>query len=135
MRETAIDRREEKERESGRTGRSAQKPKCRRRVLLHRAGYKSPGYKRAYSRNRPELVTSTRCARPPVCSCSCSCSRTVHDRMNELAACFFFFSVHEKVRSRHHEVVDLNDRTYGRRRYALVAELRMPVTAHGLRDF
>lgn len=44
-------------RRNGRTGRSAQKPKCRRRVLLHEQDIKVQ-VTSVHSRNRPELVTS-----------------------------------------------------------------------------
>lgn len=74
---------------SGRTGRSARKPKCRRGVLLHRAGYKSPAYKRALretarSRSPPLAVRVHRFA------LALALARFTTERTNEPAACFFF---------------------------------------------
>lgn len=47
-----------------------------------------------HSRNRPEPVISARRASTGLLLLLLS--HTVHDRASELAACFFFFSVHEK---------------------------------------
>jgi len=102
-----------------RIGRRAQKPKCRWRILLHRAGYKSPGYK------RPEPVTSVR---PPVCSRSCKIRKPT-----ELAGFLVFFRGRREARLGRHEVADLNDRCDGHRRHAFIAELRTPRASRSAR--
>jgi len=118
-----------KEKEGGQV---AQKPKCRRRVLLHRAGYKSPGYKRALAKPPGAGHLRSPCASIGLLLLLLSHGSrpNENERMNPPFG-FFFFSV-RKARSRRHEAADLNDRTYGRRRSAFVAELRMPVTARSV---
>lgn len=76
-----------------------------------------------HSRNRPKPVTSAR---------SASTGLLLHGSRPSESVVLFFFLGPRKARSRHHEVADLNDRTYGRRRYTFVAELRMPVTARSV---
>lgn len=92
---------------------------------MHRAGYKSPGYKRAL--RKPLGARS-----PPLAgSLLLLLSRTVHDRAERTYPRLASFFPSRKARSRRHEAADLNDRTY-ERRYAFVAELRMPVAAHSV---
>lgn len=56
----------------------------------------------------------------------------VHDRANPRLVLFPPLLGLRKARSRRHEATDLNDRTYDRRRYAFVAELRMPAAARSV---
>lgn len=81
-----------------------------------------------HSRNRLEPVTSARRAFTGLLLALLHGSRA-NERTNKPVPFVSFFLGPRKARSRRHEVADLNDRTYGRRRYAFVAELRMPAVA------
>jgi len=108
------------------TGRSAREPKRRgRRVLLHRPGYKSPGYKRVHL------------PRPSVrhCCVTFAPARPASDRQwNEgtknsppvALALSRLLSSTRNTSSGRHEVADPDDRRDGRPRHAFIVELRTP---------
>lgn len=98
IKDTAMGRGEGEAGRSGRTGRSARKPKCRRGVLLHRAGYKSPAYKRALretARSRSPLLA----VRVHRFALALALARFTTERTNERTRRLFFFFLSRSTKS------------------------------------